>query len=276
MGKVTAFLVTSIAVIVFGFTTHGNPASAQDPVQEVSSACAANEGGASRVQFSLDEEASETELKIRTADVKNFSLVLASNCLLEAGTVDLKVSIEPSPADYDDFPQVVEDSAEVHYRVDGATVVLPVSRADVHPGIFDGAVVVAGPGAATIRVPITLTVKDRRLHLPALSTAIGLLAGVVAAAFTTLSNREADFRPVHDTFSLVVSSWGIVALAVAFAVGFVWTEGPYQTLVGRNDAWLWTMETGAGLVARAFASGAGVTVAALFLRGSKKAASRAE
>jgi hypothetical protein len=277
--RTLALLAVSVALLA-AWCVISPGVMAQVAEDQPITACGTDVGGQPvRPRFTVDEPASETDVRIRTSDEKRFSIVLKASCVVEPDRVQLHVDIEPSPEDFKDFPPRLAQSAEVHYRNDGVTVVLPVKREGLTGryqsllGTYDGVLVAAASGSPTARVPIRLTVKDRRLFASigsVILTLLGSVAGVAAAAFMSLSSRDQEFRPVMDTVKELKSEWGFVALLVAIAVNFFWTQGPFQQLVADNDTWEWTAGGAATIVARAFAGGAGTSVATLFIRSSAR------
>jgi hypothetical protein len=219
--------------------------------------------GRREVTYALEPDVSESDVVIRTADRKNLSLVFSSSCLVRDPVLTIAVSVEAGPEDGDDLPSELATQAEVNVRRDELTVVLPIRRSALDAGQYDANVVLSGNDLATVRTPVTVSIKDQRWYWGLGAALLGAAIGLAIAAFSALTNTRDDVDPIWDTWRLVWSRWGAVAAAAAIGVALV---GPFRDAVLDNDRYYFTVTNAIEIGLTSLAAAAGTTVVALLSR----------
>ncbi|HEX6235877.1 MAG TPA: hypothetical protein VFZ68_01720 [Acidimicrobiales bacterium] len=239
----------------------------QQPLDGPSQVCE-EAGGQRQLTYALDPESSASNLVLRTASMKNLSLVFTSSCIVRAPEPEIDVSLEAGPADSADLPDELVSQARVSVRRDGLTVVFPIKRSALDPGQYDAHVVLSGDEVTTVRTPVTVSIKDGRWYAAFVAVLLGLAAGLAVAAFTAVTGNATNVAdPIGQAWKLLRSGWGLAAAAAAIGLGYFWESGPFRSLVIGNDEWVWTLGDGMNLVVRAFGVAAGTGVIALFVSG---------
>ena len=184
----------------------------------------------------------------------------------------MTVAIDPGRGASDDFPDL--PAPTMSYASDGVKITISVDRAEFKPGSYDALITVSGPSSATVRVPVTVTIKSTFWLSPALLAFLGVVAGLFAAAYVAWSNQGEDEtagkNPLKGTLETLVSPYGVIAAVASLVLVYVVSKGPFREQYIGSDVWTNEFSNLMEIAAKSFATASGATVVAYFAKGFVK------